>query len=75
MRRNFSEFDVEDVDCGPLVAGTYQVQIVPAVAIQQAYNGQIILEPEPASTIQKTGLVRYRKGNFTFSSPKAIGAA
>src|SRR5260370_40409185 len=60
---------VEDVDCGPLVPGTYQVQIVPAVAVQQAYNGQIILEPEPASTIQNTGLVRYRKGNFTFSSP------
>jgi hypothetical protein len=59
----------EDVDCGPLVAGTYQVQIVPAVAVQQAYNGQIILEPEPASTVQNTGLVRYRKGNFTFSSP------
>lgn len=63
---------VEDVDCGPLVAGTYQVQIVPVVAVQQAYNGQIILEPEPASTIQKTGLVRYRKANFTFSSPKEL---
>ena len=60
---------VEDIDCGPLVAGIYQVQIVPAVAVQQAYNGQIILEPEPASTIQNTGLARYRKGDFTFSSP------
>lgn len=60
---------VEDVDCGQLAAGTYQVQVVPAVAVQQAYNGQIILEPEPASTIQHTGLVRYRKGNFTFSTP------
>jgi hypothetical protein len=59
----------ENVDCGQLAAGAYQVQIVPAVAVQQAYNGQIILEREPATTIQNTGLVRYRKGNFTFSTP------
>lgn len=59
----------EDVDCGPLAAGTYQVQVVPAVAVQQPYNGQIILEPEPTSTLQNTGLVRHRKGNFSFSSP------
>ncbi len=67
-----SSSTAEDVDCGPLAAGTYQVQIVPAVAVQQAYNGKIILEPEPASTIQHTGLVRYRKGNFTFSSPMQL---
>lgn len=60
---------VEDVDCGPLAAGVYQVQVVPAVAALQAYSGQIILEPEPATTIQNTGLARYRKGNFTFSAP------
>ena len=59
----------EDVDCGQLTTGVYQVQIVPAVAAQQAYNGQIILEPEPVSTIQHTGLARYRKGNFTFTTP------
>lgn len=59
----------EQVDCGPLVAGTYQVQVVPSTAVQQAYNGQILLEPEPASTIQNTGLARYRKGNFTFGAP------
>ena len=59
----------ENVDCGQLAAGAYQVQIVPSVAVQQAYNGQIILEREPATTIQNTGLVRYRKGNFTFSAP------
>ena len=64
-----SSATTEDVDCGQMAAGVYQVQIVPAVAVQQAYNGQIILEPEPATTIEKTGLVRYRKGNFTFSAP------
>ena len=51
------------------MAGTYQVQIVPVTAVQQPYTGQIILEPEPATTIQNTGMARYRKGNFTFSSP------
>jgi hypothetical protein len=59
----------EDIDCGQLAAGTYSVQVVPAACVDQAYNGQIILEPEPATTIQGTGLVRYHKGNFTFSTP------
>ncbi len=59
----------EDVDCGQLTTGTYQVQIVPALCVSQPYTGQIILEPEPATTIQNTGLVRYHKGDFTFSSP------
>jgi hypothetical protein len=62
----------ELVDCGPLASGTYQVQIVPCVAVQQAYNGQIILQPEPSSTPMKTGLVRYGRGNFTFSSPTEL---
>jgi len=64
-----SDPTAEDVDCGQLPTGTYQVQVVPAVCVNQPYNGQIILEPEPATTIQHTGLVRYRKGNFTFSGP------
>ncbi len=59
----------EDIDCGQLAAGTYSVQVVPADCLAQGYNGQIILEPEPATTIQGTGLVRYHKGNFTFSTP------
>ena len=67
-----SSSTTEDVDCGPMVAGTYQVQIVPAVAVQQAYNGQIVLEPEPPTTPRKTGCVRYRKGNFTFSAPQEL---
>jgi hypothetical protein len=64
-----SDPTAEDVDCGQLTTGVYQVQVVPAFCANQPYNGQIILEPEPATTIQHTGLVRYRKGNFTFSSP------
>jgi len=64
-----SDASAEDIDCGALTTGTYQVQVVPVVCANQPYNGQIILEPEPASTIQHTGLVRYHKGNFTFSAP------
>ena len=64
-----SDPTAEDVDCGQLTTGVYQVQVVPALCANQPYNGQIILEPEPATTIQHAGLVRYRKGNFTFSSP------
>jgi hypothetical protein len=64
-----SDPTAEDVDCGQLSTGTYQVQVVPALCANQPYNGQIILEPEPATTIQHTGLVRYRRGNFTFSTP------
>lgn len=64
-----SDPTAEDVDCGPLTTGTYQVQVVPAACVNQPYNGQIILEAEPASTIQHTGLARYRQGKFTFSSP------
>jgi hypothetical protein len=59
----------EDIDCGQLAAGTYSAQVVPALCTDQPYNGQIILEPEPATTIQNTGLVRYHKGDFSFSSP------
>ena len=59
----------EDVDCGPLASGVYQVQIVPVTAVQQAYTGTVLLQPEPATTLQNTGLVRHRKGNFTFSAP------
>ena len=64
-----SDPTAEDVDCGQLTTGTYQVQVVPALCTNQPYNGQIILEQEPATTIQHAGLVRYRKGNFTFNSP------
>jgi len=59
----------EDIDCDQLAAGTYTVQIVPAVAASQSYTGQILLELEPPSTIQGTGLARYKKPNFTFTSP------
>jgi hypothetical protein len=61
--------DGEDADCGALASGTYEVDIVPSTALQQAYNGTIILELEPATTIQNTGLVRYKKGSFTFTQP------
>lgn len=59
----------EEVDCGALTAGTYQVQVAPVISVNQPYNGQVILEPEPASTVQNTGVVRYRQGNFKFSAP------
>lgn len=59
----------EDADCGQLANGTYTVNIAPATAVNQSYNGSITFAPEPASTIQNTGLARYRKGNFTFTSP------
>jgi hypothetical protein len=59
----------EDADCGQLPSGTYEVDVVPVTAVEQAYTGQIVLELEPATTIQNTGLVRYRKGHFAFSSP------
>ncbi len=59
----------EDADCGPLVSGVYTVNIVPVTALQQPYNGIISLQPEPATTLQNTGLARYKKGNFTFAAP------
>src|SRR5258708_25466939 len=57
---------VEDVDCGPLVAGPYPGQNVPAVAGQQAYNRQIILAPQPASTIKNNRGGWCCHGDFTF---------
>ncbi|MGI9104524.1 MAG: WD40/YVTN/BNR-like repeat-containing protein [Terriglobales bacterium] len=61
----------EDTDCGQLASGVYSVQVTPAVAVQQQYSGSISLAPE-VSTVPgaiTTGPARYRKGNFTFSSP------
>lgn len=59
----------EDADCGQLAAGTYSVQIVPVTAAAQSYVGTVKLEVEPSKTISNTGMVRYKKGNFTFSNP------
>jgi hypothetical protein len=59
----------EDADCAQLASGTYSVQVVPAVAANQPYTGEIILELEPASTILGTGPARYKKPNATFTSP------
>lgn len=65
---------LEDTDCGQLAAGVYSVQVTPAVAVQQQYDASITLAPE-VSTVQgtiTTAPARYRKGNFTFSSPVAL---
>jgi hypothetical protein len=62
----------EDADCGQLASGTYEIDIAPLLATNQAYNGKIILEQEPATTIQNTGNVRYKKGNFTFGAPTEL---
>lgn len=65
----------EDADCGQLPAGTYSVQIAPATAINQSYNGTIALGPEPTSTIQNTSPARYSAGNFTFTKQQLLRPA
>src|SRR5262249_21454049 len=59
----------EDADCGPLASGAYEIDIVPLLCTQQAYSGKIVLEPEPATTLQGTGSVRFKKSGATFSAP------
>jgi hypothetical protein len=69
-----SQPTTETTDCGQLASGSYSVQIVPAIAVQQQYAGAITLAPELTTvpgTIT-TGPVRYRKGNFTFTTPTQL---
>lgn len=54
-----------DADVGQLPSGTYQVQIVPTVAVNTPYTGLITLAAEPTIT---AGRARYKQGNATFSS-------
>jgi hypothetical protein len=52
-------------DLGQLPSGTYQVQIVPTIALNTAYTGSITLAAEPTVS---AGRARYKMGNATFSS-------
>ena len=54
-----------EADVGQLPSGTYQVQIVPTVAVNTPYTGTITLGAEPTVS---TGRARYKIGNATFSS-------
>ncbi len=56
-----------DADLGQLPSGTYQVQIVPTVAVNTPYTGSITLAPEPTVS---SGRARYKLGNATFDSQK-----
>lgn len=54
-----------DADLGQLPSGTYQIQIVPTIAVQTSYTGTITLAAEPSIT---SGRARYKQGNATFSA-------
>ncbi len=55
----------QDADCGPLPAGNYTIEVVPASSVAENYAGAISLQQEPA---MPTGKARYRTGNFTFTA-------
>jgi hypothetical protein len=55
----------EDADLGPLPAGSYQIQVVPASSLATNYAGLISIAQEPTSP---SGKARYRVGNFSFTS-------
>ncbi|HEY6352605.1 MAG TPA: sialidase family protein [Candidatus Angelobacter sp.] len=56
-----------DADLGQLPSGSYQIQIVPTVAVQTSYAGTVTLAAEPSIS---SGRARYRQGNATFSAQK-----
>lgn len=56
---------LNNADVGQLLSGTYQVQIVPSIAMNTPYTGTITLAAEPSVS---AGRARYKMGNATFSS-------
>lgn len=59
----------EDADAGQLPSGTYKVQVVAFATANASYEGEATLGPEPTSP---SGRARYKKGNFTFSTPLVL---
>ncbi len=59
----------ELVDMGQLSTGTYQVLIIPYLAVQASYSGTATVGPPPVENFR---LAKYKNGNFTFTAGKAL---
>jgi hypothetical protein len=60
----------EDADLGQLTTGTYDVQVVAFIAVNESYTGSATVGPPPADGAR---LARYKAGKFAFTQPKVLG--
>lgn len=58
----------EEVDLGQVTSGTYHVQVVAFSTVNESYSGTVSL----SAVTGRYRLAKYRKGNFTFTSPTLL---
>ncbi len=61
----------EEVNLDQLPSGTYQVQIIAYVTVNQTYSGRATLGPPPVEPVRSG---KYKNGSFTFTSPNRLTA-